>query len=213
MQRPVITVMSALSLAVVGLSLRASTEGQVAAVPVAASGIVGQVQQPSTHAAPLPLAGAAVPPAAPAPAATAAKGLLPATAGANRSTPQRAVVAVPTAAPSNAQAARPVTPAPAPAASHAPRTVTVNGSPASTQYGPVQVQITLTNGRITAAKAITYPRYDHREQQINDPAIPQLNQEALQAQSATIDTVSGATYTSEGYQQSLQSALDAAHAG
>jgi uncharacterized protein with FMN-binding domain len=47
-----------------------------------------------------------------------------------------------------------------------------------------------------------------RSKDINSTAIPKLNQETLRAQSADIDTVSGATYTSEGYRQSLQSALD-----
>jgi uncharacterized protein with FMN-binding domain len=89
--------------------------------------------------------------------------------------------------------------------------VTVNGAPVDTQYGPVQVQITVQNGRVTRADAIDYPHDSGQSRDINSQAIPQLNQEALQAQSAHIDTVSGATYTSGGYQQSLQSALDAAH--
>jgi len=76
----------------------------------------------------------------------------------------------------------------------------------------VQVQITITNGRIVRADAIDYPQGSSRDQEINSQAIPQLDQETLQAQSAQIDTVSGATYTSDGYRQSLQSALDAAHA-
>jgi uncharacterized protein with FMN-binding domain len=91
--------------------------------------------------------------------------------------------------------------------------VTANGQPADTRYGPVQVQITITGGRITRADAIDYPQGTSRDQEINSQAIPQLNAETLQAQSAQIDTVSGATYTSDGYRQSLQSALDAAHAG
>ena len=88
----------------------------------------------------------------------------------------------------------------------------MNGAPADTRYGPVQVQITVSNGRITRADAITYPQESSRDQEINSQAVPQLDQETLQAQSAQIDTVSGATYTSDGYRQSLQSALDAAHA-
>jgi uncharacterized protein with FMN-binding domain len=89
--------------------------------------------------------------------------------------------------------------------------VTVNGAPADTQYGPVQVQITVQKGRITRAVALEYPQDAQQSRDINSQAIPQLNQETLKAQSAQIDTVSGATYTSGGYQQSLQSALDAAH--
>ena len=212
MKRPVITAMSALSVAVIGLSLRTSTEGQTAALPIAASGIVTPAQRAPTAAAPAPLPSAAVS------ASTAAPGAGSPTAGASRTARQPTIVGPAAAAPaapttSSALASHPVSHPPAPTPSRPPRTVTVNGTPASTHYGPVQVQITLTNGRITAANAITYPRYDRREQQINDPAIPQLNQETLQAQSANIDTVSGATYTSAGYQQSLQSALDTAHAG
>lgn len=87
---------------------------------------------------------------------------------------------------------------------------TVTGDAADTRYGPVQVQITVTNGKITAVNATEYPQNDPRDQQINAFAIPQLNQEALSANSASIDMVSGATYTSEGYLSSLQSALDKA---
>jgi len=72
------------------------------------------------------------------------------------------------------------------------------------------VQITVQNGRITAVNAVEYPQNNPRDQQINAYAIPQLNQEALSANSASIDMVSGATYTSEGYLGSLQSALDKA---
>jgi len=61
------------------------------------------------------------------------------------------------------------------------------------------------------ARAIVYPQGSRRDREINTSAIPQLNQETLDAQSANIDTVSGATYTSDGYRESLQSALDAAH--
>jgi uncharacterized protein with FMN-binding domain len=89
--------------------------------------------------------------------------------------------------------------------------VTVNGAPADTQYGPVQVQISIRSGRIIRADAIDYPQGGSRDREINSYAIPQLDQETLDAQSANIDTVSGATYTSDGYRQSLQSALDAAH--
>ena len=87
----------------------------------------------------------------------------------------------------------------------------MNGAPVDTRYGPVQVQITVRAGKIVRADAIDYPQSSGRDQEINSYAIPQLNDETLQAQSAQIDTVSGATYTSDGYRTSLQSALDAAH--
>ena len=80
-----------------------------------------------------------------------------------------------------------------------------------TRWGPVQVQITVKNGKITAAQAVVYPQENPRDQEINSFAVPQLNSEAVQAQSGTIDAVSGATVTSDGYIQSLQSAIDQAH--
>lgn len=89
-------------------------------------------------------------------------------------------------------------------------TGTFTGDAADTRYGPVQVQITVVDGKITAATAVEYPQNDHRDQEINAYAIPVLEQETVAAQSAGIDLVSGATYTSDGYQQSLQSALDQA---
>lgn len=81
---------------------------------------------------------------------------------------------------------------------------------AQTKYGPVQVRITLTGSKITNATAVQYPDETARSKDINSTAVPKLNQETLAAQSAAIDTVSGATYTSAGYKQSLQSALDQA---
>ena len=87
-------------------------------------------------------------------------------------------------------------------------TKTVTGDAADTRYGPVQVKVTAVNGKITSVDAIVYPQNTPRDQEINSYAIPQLNQEALAAGSASIDIVSGATYTSDGYAQSLQSALD-----
>ncbi|MER7567295.1 FMN-binding protein [Streptomyces sp. NPDC097941] len=89
-------------------------------------------------------------------------------------------------------------------------TRTVTGGTVQTRWGPVQVRITLKDGKLTEVTAVTYPTDNPRDQEINSYALPRLRTEALQAQSADIDTVSGATYTSEGYRQSLQSALDSA---
>jgi len=89
-------------------------------------------------------------------------------------------------------------------------TRTVTGTAAQTRYGPVQVEITVTNGQITAADAVVYPTQSSKDRQINARAVPRLDQEALAAQSAGVDTVSGATYTSIGYRTSLQSAIDQA---
>jgi uncharacterized protein with FMN-binding domain len=88
---------------------------------------------------------------------------------------------------------------------------TYTGASADTRWGPVQVQITVQNGKITAAQAVVYPQENPRDQEINAYAVPQLNSEAVQAQSAGIDAVSGATVTSDGYIESLQSAIDQAH--
>jgi uncharacterized protein with FMN-binding domain len=87
-------------------------------------------------------------------------------------------------------------------------TKTVTGDSVDTRWGPVQVKITVTNGKITSAQAVDYPENNPRDEQINSFAIPQLQQETLAASSANIDMVSGATYTSQGYIGSLQSALD-----
>lgn len=89
-------------------------------------------------------------------------------------------------------------------------TRTVQGDTIQTRYGPVQLRVTLNAGRITAVSAVQVPDSGPRDQEITGFAVPQLTQEAIAAQSAHIDTVSGATYTSEGYIQSLQSALDKA---
>ncbi|WP_432991097.1 FMN-binding protein [Dactylosporangium sp. CA-233914] len=90
---------------------------------------------------------------------------------------------------------------------------TYDGSTAQTRWGPVQVRITVDGRKITDVTAVTYPTANRRDQQINAYALPRLRAEVLAAQSAKIDTVSGATVTSEGYIESLQAALDAANIG
>lgn len=87
---------------------------------------------------------------------------------------------------------------------------TVPGDTAQTRYGPVQVQVSVSGGRITAVDVLQYPDSSGKDQRINSQAIPQLIDETLSAQSSRIDMVSGATYTSDGYVTSLQSALDRA---
>ena len=94
------------------------------------------------------------------------------------------------------------------AATGSPATVT--GDSTDTRWGPVQVQITVENGTITDVAVVDYPNGNGRDRQINARALPVLVQETLDAQSANIDMVSGATVTSEGYLGSLQSALDQA---
>ena len=89
---------------------------------------------------------------------------------------------------------------------------TVDGPVVDTQFGPVQVRIDVAAGRIADVVALQLPTGRHSGQ-ISSYAAPVLRQEALQAQSAKIDTVSGATYTSDAYAQSLQAALDKAGLG
>ncbi len=96
------------------------------------------------------------------------------------------------------------------AASSAPATATrtLTGSPVNTQFGTVQVQITVKGKTITAVTALALPDQDGHSAQISQYSAPLLSQEAVAAQSAQINSISGATYTSDGYVQSLQSAID-----
>ena len=89
-------------------------------------------------------------------------------------------------------------------------TTTVTGDAVSTQWGSVQVQLTVADGVITAVDVVQYPQGNHEDVEINSYAIPVLVQATLDQQGADIDMVSGATVTSTGYVQSLQSALDQA---
>jgi uncharacterized protein with FMN-binding domain len=131
--------------------------------------------------------------------------------------PAPAATAAPAGAPAPAATVAPAAPAgvPAPAATAAPAGALANGTvtgPAlDTRFGPVQVQVTITNGKVTDVAALELPFDRSRSAQISQYAEPILRSEALQAQSAEIDLVSGATYTSIAYTQSLQAALDQAH--
>lgn len=87
-------------------------------------------------------------------------------------------------------------------------TQTIAGRAVDTRYGTVQVQIVVSGRKIQQVSFLQLTANDSHSQELNDSAGPILLQETLTAQSAQIDTVSGATYTSEGYLQSLQSALD-----
>ncbi|GGZ93552.1 hypothetical protein GCM10010389_35430 [Streptomyces echinoruber] len=122
----------------------------------------------------------------------------------------------PASGPGAAQAAGGAAPQQSAAAQESPQggaraagTGTVTGKVVKTQYGPVQVRITVRDGKITKAEAVQAPEGGLSSQK-TATAVPKLNQEAVAAQSAQIDAVSGATYTSTGYRQSLQSALDQA---
>lgn len=91
-----------------------------------------------------------------------------------------------------------------------PGTTTSTGQAMNTPYGPVQVEVSLSHGTIVDVRALQVPDANSRDVQISNFAIPRLRQETLDAQSADIDVVSGASYTSEGDINSLQSALDQA---
>ncbi len=84
------------------------------------------------------------------------------------------------------------------------------GATADTRWGPVQVAVTVADGTITDVEVPLYPTGNDKDEQINSYALPVLIQSTLDAQSSVIDMVSGATVTSVGYQESLQSALDQA---
>jgi len=123
-----------------------------------------------------------------------------------------ATTAAPAPAATATKKATTTTPAPAattaaPAPAKAKPSGTFTGSTSQTRFGPVQVQITLVNGKITAANALQYPNNDFRSQQISQQAIPYLVQETLAANSADIQGVGGASYTSQGWYDSLVSAL------
>ncbi|MFJ9419761.1 FMN-binding protein [Streptomyces sp. NPDC101227] len=87
---------------------------------------------------------------------------------------------------------------------------TYTGAPIAIRYGTVQVAATVKAGRLTAVKVLQAPSENGRDREIAAYALPRLTQEALNTHSAQIDAVSGASYTSAGYTQSLQSALDKA---
>ncbi len=130
---------------------------------------------------------------------------LPVTAGAQ--VEQSAVVtpAGPTAPSNSAPSTRPPS----------PRVVsgTVKGAVVRTQYGPVQIRLSYSGKRITDIQPLQLTDSSGTSVRISDRAAPILRRKALAAQSAQVDMVSGATYTSAAYLQSLQSAIDAAHLG
>jgi len=99
------------------------------------------------------------------------------------------------------------TPAPS-SASTTTGSGTATGAAVDTQYGAAQVRVTVANGKITKVEALQLQGNDPRSVEISSSAEPVLQQEALTDQTAAVDAVSGATFTSASYTQSLQSALD-----
>ncbi|WP_372735460.1 FMN-binding protein [Nocardioides sp.] len=104
----------------------------------------------------------------------------------------------------------PETTAAAGASPSAAAAATYVGETAQTRWGPMQVQITVTDGSISSVDVLQYPSGNPKDEQINGYALPILIENTLQAQSSQVDMISGATVTSAGYEQSLQSALDQA---
>jgi len=90
-------------------------------------------------------------------------------------------------------------------------TRTIDGPVIGTRYGDVEVQITIRAGKLIDVQALKLPSDRSRSVRISAQAGPVLRREALQAQSANIQMVSGASYTSDGYRKSLQGALDQAN--
>ena len=97
-----------------------------------------------------------------------------------------------------------------PSASSSSATKTAAGDVVPTQYGNVQLKVTVSGGKITSVEALQLPTSDPKSSAISGYAEPLLRQSALSKQNGDADAVSGATYTSEGYKQALQSALDEA---
>jgi len=97
---------------------------------------------------------------------------------------------------------------PEPSASPPPGERAITGNVANTAYGPVQVQVVVATSKIVKVNVLEQPQSTEHDLQIGQFAFPKLIGETLSAQSARIDSVSGATYTSGGYIKSLQSALD-----
>lgn len=128
-----------------------------------------------------------------------------------RTQPVAATVALPDSTTTAPPAAPPASGAPPDeTTSTAPAERSVDGPTVFTRFGDVQVRVILQGTRIVDVQSLQLPFDRRRSQSISDQAGPWLHDEAIQAQSANIDTIGGATYTSDGYRQSLQAALDQA---
>jgi uncharacterized protein with FMN-binding domain len=117
----------------------------------------------------------------------------------------------PSASPSGTPSATPL-PLPTPSAI-ASGNRTFTGSDVSNFFGDVVVRVVITSGHITDVQAVKLPTDRAYSAYVSQVAGPMLRTEALQAQSANINIISGATYTSQSYAQSLESALQQAHLG
>jgi uncharacterized protein with FMN-binding domain len=185
-----------------GLAALFSYKTHLAGIAVASTSQI----TPTMTAAPM-TAPAANPSASATPSKSAAKKSTPKPSS-SAAAPRRTTATTPTATRSTTPSKKAVSPATTAPSSSAPagKSGTFTGPSESTQYGNVQVQITVSNGKITNASGSLPQGGDS----IAQNALPQLNQEALTAQSANIQAVSGATYTSQGYIGSLQQAVNEA---
>lgn len=200
MRRITFALMSTLAALVLLLSYRTSSgdSGMTAATVVSPARIVAQTPMTTASAGPDPRS----------------------TPGGTNRAVDRTSVAPRSSAATTTATARPRS---APSSTAAPRTsatpttstaaaapVTIQGSAEMTQYGAVQVQVTIAGHTITDVTALAYPNGAGRDQEINAYAVPVLQNQVLKAQSAQVHGVSGATYTTQGFLASVQSALDAA---
>ena len=149
---------------------------------------------------PAPIAVGATPASTPAPSTNATAGAV---------TPATSATTAVNAAPTTAKAAKAT---PTTKATATTKAKAFNGSVIDTKFGPVQIQVQITGGKISEVAILQYPDSADRSVQINANALPTLRSESLSAQSASVHAVSGATYTSRGYVKSLQSAIDQARA-
>ncbi|MCW2968357.1 MAG: hypothetical protein JWM71_2129 [Solirubrobacteraceae bacterium] len=117
-------------------------------------------------------------------------------------------VAKASASPAAAATTTSTSSSPPTASSSSSGTKTATGDAMSTRYGPAQVRVTVSAGKIVKVEAVELQNGDPKSQAISSYAAPVLQQSVLSKQTAAVDTVSGATYTSLSYEASLQSALD-----
>lgn len=176
----------------------AGAQGAATGAPAAAAATAAPSSTPTTTGSSLSWGRGPHPSATPSPTPSS-----PPTVPTQRPSP----TATPTATRTTAPAPAPKPAAPAPAPPPAPVTTVVVGSTVQTRYGPVQVQVTFTGTAITAAQALQAPSGGYSSQ-VSSFSIPVLSREAVAAGSANIAAVSGASYTSAGYKQSLQYAID-----
>ena len=151
---------------------------------------------------PAPIAVGATPASTPAPSSNATAG---------PPTPATSATTAVNAAPTTTKATK-ATPTTIAKATTTTKAKAFNGSVIDTKFGPVQIQVQITGGKISEVAILQYPDSADRSVQINANALPTLRSESLSAQSASVHAVSGATYTSRGYVKSLQSAIDQARA-